>query len=121
MAVAIRLTRLGHKKAPYYRLIATDSRTKRDGKCLENLGVYQPMTPGGTKIDIAKERIEYWLSVGAVPSETAWSIIKTVGINKPLKKKKKKAASKQPKTEKSAAKTAPKKAKKAAKKAAKKE
>ncbi|MFM2153597.1 MAG: ribosomal protein [Pseudomonadota bacterium] len=75
MSVKIRLTRAGAKKAPFYHVIATDSRTKRDGAYLENLGSYDPrVTPAVIKLN--DERIGYWLGVGAQPSETVASILK---------------------------------------------
>ncbi|MBN2143779.1 MAG: 30S ribosomal protein S16 [Candidatus Aureabacteria bacterium] len=94
MAVAIRLRREGKKKFPYYRIVATDSRFKRDGRFLELLGTYQPCAPGDTQTTIKEERIKYWISVGANPSDTVWSIIKKYGFKKPVAsaKRKKKAA-----------------------------
>ena len=75
MSVKIRLTRAGAKKAPFYHIIATDSRNKRDGAYLENLGSYDPrVTPAVIKLN--DERIGYWLGVGAQPSETVASILK---------------------------------------------
>ena len=71
----IRLTRMGAKKAPFYRVIVKERRSKRDGKYLENLGTYNPMTePAEVKLN--HERIEYWISKGAQPSETVASLIK---------------------------------------------
>ena len=79
MAVKIRLTRMGAKKAPFYRLVATDSRVARDGKCIENLGTYNPMTePAEVKLNA--ERIQYWLSVGAQMTDTAKELIVQQGI-----------------------------------------
>ncbi len=75
MSVKIRLTRAGAKKAPYYHIVATDSRTKRDGAYLEQLGSYDPtLQPAEVKLD--HERIDYWLKVGATPSETVASLLK---------------------------------------------
>ena len=79
MAVKIRLTRMGAKKAPFYRLVATDSRVARDGKCIEYLGTYNPMVdPAEVKIDA--ERVKYWLSVGAQMTDTAKELITQQGI-----------------------------------------
>ena len=64
----IRLTRMGRKKKPFYRIVVTDSRKRRDGGWIESIGYYNPMTePATVKID--EERYNYWLSVGAQPSE----------------------------------------------------
>lgn len=80
MSVKIRLTRAGAKKSPYYHIIATDERTKRDGAYLEQLGSYDPREkPAVVKLN--QERIDYWLKVGAQPSETVASLIKKA--NKP--------------------------------------
>lgn len=73
--VRIRMTRLGSVKRPFYRVIATDSRSPRDGRFLEQLGYYDPMkTPKEIKIDL--ERVKYWISLGAQPSDTVRSLIK---------------------------------------------
>jgi small subunit ribosomal protein S16 len=73
--VKLRLTRIGKKKAPFYRVIATDSRTPRDSRCIEQLGWYDPMkNPSAVKIDLA--RVDYWIGVGAQPSETVARLIK---------------------------------------------
>lgn len=72
--VRIRLTRLGAKKKPFYRLVAADIRSPRDGRFLEQLGWYDPLkAPHQVKFDLA--RIDHWLSKGAQPSETAKSLI----------------------------------------------
>jgi len=64
----IRLTRMGRKKRPFYRIVVTDSRKRRDSGWIESIGYYNPMTePASVKID--EERYNYWLSVGAQPSE----------------------------------------------------
>jgi small subunit ribosomal protein S16 len=75
MAVTIRLQRFGAKKRPYYRIVATDSRNKRDGRFLEQVGTYDPMQNPGA-ITFKSERLEHWLSVGARPSDTAASLIR---------------------------------------------
>lgn len=74
MAVRLRLTRLGRKKRPFYRIIAADSRSPRDGRSIELLGHYDPMSnPGALKIDL--DRVDYWIGVGAQPSDTVASLI----------------------------------------------
>ena len=79
MSVKIRLTRAGAKKAPFYHIIATDSRNKRDGAYLENLGSYDPrVAPAVIKLN--DERIGYWLGVGAQASETVASILKKAKV-----------------------------------------
>ncbi|PIE66223.1 MAG: 30S ribosomal protein S16 [Desulfobacterales bacterium] len=78
MAVKIRLTRMGSKKKPFYRIVALDSRTRRDGRPLEFLGYYNPMTePADIKLN--KERIDYWLEQGAKPSNTVKSLLRKNG------------------------------------------
>ena len=75
MAVKIRLQRFGTKKRPYYRIVAADSRVKRDGRFLEQVGTYDPMkTPGAIRLKL--ERIEHWVSVGAQPSDTVASLVR---------------------------------------------
>ncbi len=79
MAVKIRLTRLGDKKSPFYRVVVADSRTARDGKVIEQIGTYDPLkNPAEIKInaDLAKK----WLSNGAEPTETVKSILQTAGV-----------------------------------------
>ncbi len=74
MAVTLRLTRAGGKKAPFYRVVAADSRSPRDGRFIEQVGVYDPLrNPAEIKLDTA--RVEHWLSVGAVPSQTVSELI----------------------------------------------
>jgi small subunit ribosomal protein S16 len=73
------LSRFGKKKAPFYRLVVADSRSPRDGRFIELLGTYNPMTDPAT-VAIEEERALYWLSVGAQPSETARGLLKKQGI-----------------------------------------
>jgi small subunit ribosomal protein S16 len=74
MAVTLRLTRAGGKKAPFYRVVAADSRSPRDGRFIEQVGIYDPLRkPAEVKLDTA--RVEHWLSVGAVPSQTVSELI----------------------------------------------
>lgn len=74
MAVKIRLTRLGDKKSPFYRVVVTDSRKARDGAYIENLGTYNPLV-NPAEIKINEERAKYWISQGAQPTETARNIL----------------------------------------------
>ena len=75
MAVRIRLTRLGRKKKPFYRIIVTDSESPRDGKFLDILGTYDPLQdPAAIKID--NEKLQDWLGKGALPSTTVKSLLK---------------------------------------------
>ncbi|MBQ7334955.1 MAG: 30S ribosomal protein S16 [Clostridia bacterium] len=79
MAVKMRLTRLGAKKAPFYRVIVADSRSPRDGRFIEEIGYYNPLTdPADIKIDA--EKAKKWLSNGAQPTETVKSLLKKSGI-----------------------------------------
>jgi small subunit ribosomal protein S16 len=72
--VRIRLTRMGAKKRPFYRIVAVDQRFRRDGRCIEQLGWYDPMrTPSAVKVDL--ERVDYWMGVGAQPSDTVARLI----------------------------------------------
>ena len=68
MSVRIRLARIGKKKAPFYRIVAIDKRVKRDGKFLENLGTFNPIS--GEIIQFHEDRIQAWVDKGAVPSDT---------------------------------------------------
>lgn len=73
--LSIRLTRRGAKKKPFYRIIVTEKRSKRDGRFVESVGYYDPCrNPAGVKLD--HERINYWIERGAQPSETVRSLIK---------------------------------------------
>jgi small subunit ribosomal protein S16 len=79
MSVKIRLKRMGAKKAPFYRLVVADSRSPRDGKFIEEIGYYNPITePAEIKIDA--EKAKKWLSNGAQPSDTVRSLLKKSGI-----------------------------------------
>lgn len=77
--VKIRLARIGAKNKPAYRIVAIDSKKPRDGKFIEILGFYDPKTEPAT-IKIKEDRIKYWLSVGAQPSETVEKILKNLGV-----------------------------------------
>ena len=74
MAVKIRLTRMGAKKSPTYRVVVTDSKVARSGSFIENVGTYNPMANPAV-IDLKKDRIKYWLSVGAQPTDTARDLL----------------------------------------------
>ena len=81
MAVKIRLTRLGDKKAPFYRVVVADSRSPRDGKFIELIGTYNPLvTPAETKIN--EELALEWLAKGAIPTDTVKNILSKAGIMK---------------------------------------
>ena len=75
MAVVLRLSRAGTHKAPFYHVVATDSRKPRDGRYLEDVGIYDP-TQQPERIELKTERIEHWLKVGAKPSPTVAMVIK---------------------------------------------
>lgn len=78
MATKIRLTRMGSKKRPFYRIVAMDSQTRRDGRALEILGYYNPMLdPIEIKVD--SERVKLWLDRGAQPTDTVKAILKKLG------------------------------------------
>jgi len=78
LAVKIRLKRLGKIRAPYYRIVVADSRTKRDGRVIEEIGKYHP-TEEPSFIEVDSERAQYWLSVGAQPTEQVAAILKLTG------------------------------------------
>ena len=78
MAVKIKLMRMGKIRAPYYRIVVADSRTKRDGRAIEYVGIYQPKEDPSV-IQVKSERVQYWLSVGAQPSEAVQRILEKTG------------------------------------------
>ncbi|MFD6135756.1 30S ribosomal protein S16 [Isoptericola sp. NPDC060257] len=78
MAVKIRLKRLGKIRAPYYRVVVADSRSKRDGRVIEEIGKYHP-TEEPSFIEIKSERAQYWLGVGAQPTEQVAALLKITG------------------------------------------
>jgi len=82
MAVRIRLTRMGAKKKPFYRLVATDSESPRDGRFLEILGYYDPMKEPA-EVKLHEEKVTYWLDKGAKVSGSARSILKKEGLLSP--------------------------------------
>lgn len=79
MSVTIRLTRLGRKKTPFYRIVVADSRSPRDGRNIETIGTYDPLK-SPRAIQLEKERVQYWLDCGAQPSDTVRSLLKAKGI-----------------------------------------
>lgn len=78
MATKIRLKRLGKIRSPHYRIVVMDSRTKRDGRAIEEIGLYQPKSDPSV-IQINSERAQYWLGVGAQPTEAVVAILKRSG------------------------------------------
>ena len=78
MAVKIRLKRLGKIRDPYYRIVVADSRTKRDGRAIEEIGKYQPMLEPSL-IEVNSERVQYWLSVGAQPTDQVQRLLTLTG------------------------------------------
>ena len=75
--VKIRLRRMGAKKAPYYRVVVADSRFPRDGRCIEELGTYDP-SADGEKVKVDMERMKYWIANGAQPTDTVRGLLKKV-------------------------------------------
>lgn len=78
MAVKIKLKRLGKIRSPHYRIIVADSRTRRDGRAIEEIGLYHPVQ-NPSRIEVDSERARYWLSVGAQPTEPVLAILKLTG------------------------------------------
>ncbi len=78
--VRIRLKRLGTKMRPYYRIVVMDSRKPRDGRALEELGLYHPISPEGQQLQINEERVREWLSNGAQPSNTVRKLLNSQNI-----------------------------------------
>ncbi len=81
MAVKMRLRRMGHKKAPFYRVVVADSRSPRDGKFIEEIGTYDPKTEPST-FKVNEELAKKWLANGAQPTEVVGKILKMAGIEK---------------------------------------
>ena len=82
MAVKIRLARFGRHKVPFYHIVVTDSRNRRDSKFIEKIGTYNPLLEDDNKekIILKKDRAEYWLGVGALPSERAAILMIKLGV-----------------------------------------
>ena len=80
MAVKIRLRRMGKKKAPFYRVVVADSRYPRDGRFIEEIGTYDPMTDDDKQVNIDADAAKKWISNGAQPTDTVKSLLKKQGI-----------------------------------------
>ena len=83
MSVKIRLKRMGAKRKPHSRIVVADARSPRDGRVIEEIGYYDP-SQNPPLLNVQQERAEYWLGVGAQPSETVASIFKKLNIQKPV-------------------------------------
>ena len=81
MAVKIRLRRMGAKKSPFYRVVVADSRYPRDGRFIEQVGTYNPLTDPAT-VDFDTEKVEKWIANGAQPTDTVKRLLKNKGIIK---------------------------------------
>ena len=77
--VKIRLRRMGAKKAPYYRILVADSRSPRDGRCIEEIGAYNPLTEPAT-ITVDSEKAKTWIQNGAQPTDTVRGLLKKAGV-----------------------------------------
>lgn len=78
MSVKIRLKRMGKIRQPFYRIVVADARAKRDGRVIEEIGTYNPM-PNPSHIEVSSDRAQYWLSVGAQPTEPVLALLKLTG------------------------------------------
>ncbi|MBK3563544.1 MULTISPECIES: 30S ribosomal protein S16 [Streptomyces] len=78
MAVKIKLKRLGKIRSPHYRIVVADSRTRRDGRAIEEIGLYHPVQ-NPSRIEVDTDRAQYWLGVGAQPTEPVLAILKLTG------------------------------------------
>ena len=81
MAVKLRMTRMGAKKRPFYRIVAADSRSPRDGRFIEELGTYDP-NQDPSVFNLKEESVKKWLANGAQPTETVGKLLKIAGIEK---------------------------------------
>ena len=77
--VKIRLRRMGAKKAPYYRIVVADARSPRDGRCIEEIGTYNPLTNPAT-LTVDAEKAQTWIKNGAQPTDTVRSLLKNAGV-----------------------------------------
>ena len=77
--VKIRLRRMGAKKAPYYRIVVADARSPRDGRCIEEIGTYNPLTEPAT-INVDVEKAQTWIKNGAQPTDTVRGLLKKAGV-----------------------------------------
>jgi len=83
MAVRIRMKKMGRKHRAFFRICVMDSRVQRDGKAIEEVGFYDPMVPDkAARVKLNMERVDYWMSVGAQPSEKVNALIRKVKMNK---------------------------------------
>lgn len=79
MSVKMRLTRIGSNKKPFYRIVIMDSKTQRDGKYLDVVGTYNPLTKPAA-VQFVEEKVEKWLTCGAIPSETVYNLLKKINF-----------------------------------------
>ncbi len=79
MAVKIRLARHGRKKRPFFRIVVADERFSRDGRFLEKVGTYNPLSDPA-EVSVEKERVTYWLGQGALPTDTVKSLLRKEGV-----------------------------------------
>ena len=77
--VKIRLRRMGAKKAPFYRIVVADARSPRDGRCIEEIGTYNPLTTPAT-ITVDVEKAQTWIKNGAQPTDTVRGLLKNAGV-----------------------------------------
>ena len=77
--VKIRLRRMGAKKAPYYRIVVSDSRAPRDGAFIEEIGTYDPLSAEPYVVKVDSERAQYWMKSGAQPTDTVRALLKRAG------------------------------------------
>ena len=76
--VKIRLRRMGAKKAPYYRIVVADARSPRDGRCIEEIGTYNPLADSAVTVDV--EKAQTWIKNGAQPTDTVRGLLKKAGV-----------------------------------------
>lgn len=79
--VVLRLKRMGRTHRPFYRLNAIDKRAPRDGRVIEELGWFDPVAPEDKQLNLKVDRIDYWLSVGAQPSQTVANLLKRINVD----------------------------------------
>jgi len=77
--VKIRLRRMGAKKAPFYRIVVADARSPRDGRCIEEIGTYNPLTQPAT-VNVNVEKAQAWIKNGAQPTDTVRTLLKNAGV-----------------------------------------
>jgi len=95
MAVVIRLRRMGAKKDPKFRIVVAESKSPRDGRCVDEIGHYNPQ-PKEAELKVDLERAAYWLSVGATPSDQVKSLFKKAGVKVPVRATQKKVKKAKP-------------------------